>query len=282
MPKTALRTVALLFVLMAFAWVRQASAQYTNLVTDGTFGQVSLSSGQSSTGLTTLYGQFGTGYLTVAGWSTTGYNFVYAPNTVDQGTGTGGAFAGQPKEAPGQYTVNGYGNQYMWGSHNGGTAAWPATDPAGGDFIAADGTYESGAITQTITGLKVGEAYALKFYWGAAQQQSYTGSTTEWWSVSLGGETESTSTFSLASGSFSGWMQDTMYFTATSATETLSFLAGGTPNGQPPFSLLGGVSLEVVPDFSNWMAFASFGGGCMLLEAGRRRRRQKKSGPPPA
>ena len=278
MSKTALRTVALLFFLVTVAWVRNASAQ-VNLVTDGNFTGVTY--GGTMTGLTTLYGQFGTGYLTVSGWSTTGYNFVYAPGTVDEGDGNG-AFAGQPKEAPGQYNNStGYGTQFLWGSHNGGTVTWggAGTIPGGGNFIAADGTFESGAITQVITGLKAGEAYALKFSWGAGQQESYTTNTKEWWQVSLGGQTEYTSTLSLTASSFSGWQSDTMYFTATSATETLAFLAGGSPNGQPPFSLLTNVSLDVVPDFSNWMTYASFGGGCMLLEAGRRRYRRKKAGP---
>jgi len=276
MTKASSRTVALLFFLLAFAFVGSAFAQYTNLVTDGTFNQITYSGTQA--GLTTLYGQFGTGYLTVAGWTTTGYNFVYAPSTVDEGTGTGGTFSGQPKEAPGEYNVNGFGNQYMWGSHNGGTVAWggAGTIPGGGDFIAADGTFQAGPITQTISGLTAGESYALKFNWGAAQQQSYNTNTSEWWKVSLGGQTEYTSTFSLTTGSFSGWMADTMYFTATNSSETLSFMAGGTPNGQPPFSLLTNVSLEVIPDYSNWMTYAGFGAVCVFLEAGRRRYRRTK------
>jgi hypothetical protein len=40
-----------------------------------------------------------------------------------------------------------------------------------------------------------------------------------------------------------GWMQQTMTFVADAATETLQFLAIGTPGGEPPTCLLGDVSL---------------------------------------
>jgi hypothetical protein len=45
-----------------------------------------------------------------------------------------------------------------------------------------------------------------------------------------------------------GWHQDSFSFTATNTTEKLSFLAKGTPNGKPPFALLGGVSYNKVPE----------------------------------
>ena len=51
---------------------------------------------------------------------------------------------------------------------------------------------------------------------------------------------------------FSGWMQETMTFTATSTSETLSSLAIGTPSGQPPFALLDGVTLSDVPEPASW------------------------------
>jgi hypothetical protein len=244
-----------------------------NLVQNGNFASVTYS---GTLPLTTVYGQFGTGTgstLAVANWTTSGYNFLYAPNTADVGT-TAGANAGSPNEAPGQYNAsNGYGSTYMWGSNNGGTVTLPSTDPAGGNFIAADGAYEVGAISQTITGLKVGDMYRLTFYWAAAQQQGYTTATTEAWQVSLGSQTFSTGTYSLPAKGFSGWMQQVFVYTATNATETLSFLAIGTPNGQPPFVLLGGVDLTVVPEFSNWMVFAGFGVACTVFEVRRRRRR---------
>jgi hypothetical protein len=183
-----------------------------------------------------------------------------------------GANSGAPNEAPGQFNAgNGYGNTYMWGSHNSGATTWTNV-PGGGNFVAGDGAYEQGAITQTITGLTVGKAYQLNFEYGAAQQQSFNGATTETWQVTLGSQTFNTTTIDLASNAFSGWKSGVMWFTATSTSETLSFLASGTPNGEPPFSLLGAVDLEPLPDFSNWMVFVGFGAVCITFEAVRRRR----------
>jgi hypothetical protein len=82
-----------------------------------------------------------------------------------------------------------------------------------------------------------------------------------------------TATVSNPNHSFTGWMQQTFYFYAGATTETLTFLATGTPGCEPPFSLLGGVDLEEVPDVSNWMVFTGFGVACIFLEAMRRRRR---------
>ncbi len=261
---------------LSCAVVQSASA---NLVQNGDFTSVSYSGGKP---LTTLFGQFGTGTgstLTVANWATAGYNFVYAPNTVDTGTSASGANAGKPNEAPGQYNApNGYGNTYMWGSNNGGASVIPATSPAGGNFIAADGAFEIGALTQSVTGLTVGRTYALKFWWAGAQQENFTGITTENWTVAMGTGNVAgnfvTPTVTVPNHGFSGWMQQTFYFYANNSTETLSFLAAGTPNGEPPFSLLGGVDLEVVPEFSSWMAFAGFGVACIVFECVRRRRQQ--------
>lgn len=220
------------------------------------------------------YGQFGTGYLTVAGWTTTGYNFVYAPNTADAGTQAAGANSARVQEAPGEATVNGYGNTYIWGPQNGSANGLPATSPLGGNYIAMDGAYEVAAVSQTIKGLTVGQIYTLTFYWAGAQQQGYTGITTDSLTVTLGTDSMTTGTVTVASEGFSGWTEQSFNYTATGTSETLSFLANGTPNGEPPFALLGNVSLQIVPDFSNWMVFASFGTLCIVFEVLRRRRRR--------
>ena len=273
--KESFRTLTCSLLIAMVLGHRPARAQNmaVNLVKNGTFTAITYSGTKP---VTTLFGEFGTGsgrVLTLANWSTTGYNFVYSPGTADSGTSTG-ANTGQPNEAPGQYNAaNGYGNTYMWGSNNGGAATLPATDPAGGDFLAADGAYQVGAITQMVTGLTVGNVYALNFYWAGAQQTGFTSATTEKWNVSLGGQTGSTPTVSLASKGFSGWMPQTLLYTATSASELLSFLAAGTPNGQPPFVLLGGVTLEAVPEPSAWVLVMGFGVAGTLFEVVRRRRR---------
>ena len=246
-----------------------------NLVTDGTFTNVTLNAGYTGPTLTAnLFGQFGTetgSVLTVGGWTTAGYNFVYTPGTGDSGTNALGANAG-------------YGTTYMWGANNGSTSqsgatptspVLPSKSPGGGNYVAADGIYEVGALSQTINGLTVGKIYSLTFYWAGAQQQSFTSATKESWTVTLGTGVHSTSTVSTVAEGFSGWMQTTMYFYATSTSETLSFLAVGTPGCEPPFCLLANVDLESVPDVSNWMIFTGFGAACIVFESLRRRRRRQ-------
>ncbi len=194
-----------------------AFAQSTNLVQDGNFTQLSE---QASTGFGSLYPS-----QTVSDWNTSGYNFVFLPNTADS-TGA----------------IGQSGNLKLWGPNDGSNNGFTATAPGGGNFIGADGAYEIGAVTQTLTGLKVGDTVALTFDWAGAQQSGYSGGTTEDWKVSLGGQSFTTPTVAPASHGFSGWMQQTYDFTVTSSTETLSFLAAGTPGGEPPFSLLSNVS----------------------------------------
>lgn len=145
--------------------------------------------------------------------------------------------------------------------------------PQGGNYVAADGdsTYNV-PLTQSISGLTIGQEYELSFYWAAGQQRTFDGPTTERWQVSLGSETYSTPTYSLANHDFSGWMTQTMTFTATSATSVLSFLAVGTPNGLPPFVLLDGVSMKAVPEPAAGALVIAGLFGCALI-----RRRLKKS-----
>lgn len=88
--------------------------------------------------------------------------------------------------------------------------------------------------------------YAVSFYSAGAQQYSFTGVTTEAWDVSLGGQTLDTATLTDPNHGFTGWQYTTLTFTATSTSEVLSFLSAGTPSGEPPFSLLDGVSMTQV------------------------------------
>lgn len=286
--KTPIGIFVFSFVL-AFALVQRVSA---NLVTDPNFTEIStpagLTSATSANTSGTLYGEFGTGnltgtntYLQVAGWSGTGYNYVYTyvggTSTATAGTKAGGANAGMPAQQPGQYA-----NTYMWGPNSGGAGLGPANGftatppgPKGSNFVAMDGAANlAGAISQTINGLVNGQKYFLSFFWGAAQQESFSGPTSDSMTVSLGGSSFTTGTVALASEGFSGWMEQTVYFTATGTSEVLSFLANGTPNGEPPFALLSDIDMEVVPDFSNWMVFAVFGLACILFEIVRRRLRR--------
>jgi hypothetical protein len=194
------------------------SAQATNLVTNGSFETTSNGPGQFD-------------YNTTAtGWTSTGdsYNFIFASGSADT-TGSNGQ----------------YGNLQLWGPGNGSANGLPATSPDGGNFVGADGAFQVGAITQIINGLITGNTYTVSFWWAGAQQSGFDGATTDKWDVSLGSETHSTSVVSLPSHGFTGWMQESFTYTATTTgSEVLSFLATGTPTGVPPFALLDGVSLN--------------------------------------
>ena len=196
----------------------------TNLVTNGDF---SLNAGQASCQVS--YN------CSVAGWSSpSGYNFDFNPNTA---TTTG--------------AVGADGVLTLWGAANGGNNTWNGNGPPGlstSNFIAADGAFGVVPLTQTILGLVAGTQYSLSFDWAGAQQAGFTSPTTEQWAVTLGTQTQYTSVLQNAPMGFTGWMTQTFDFTATSGSEVLSFLAVGTPVGQPPFSLLTGVDLEVVSE----------------------------------
>ncbi len=121
--------------------------------------------------------------------------------------------------------------------------------------------------------MTVGAQYAVSFYWGGAQQSGFTGSTTEQWLVSLGGQQLATNILPDVNGGFTGWQYTTLTFNATAASETLSFLAAGTPNGQPPFSLLDGVSMNQVPEPAS---MSLFGAGLAALGFVRRRKQNRQ------
>jgi hypothetical protein len=173
-----------------------------------------------------------------------------------------------------------------------------------GFYIVADGDPAyADTITQTITGLTPGQLYAVSFYQAAAQQTGFTGGTTEQWAVNLGNTVLTTSNYTtagqlsdlmspiqpfgpgldvdvIANGSMpsgqtntatavSPWQQQTLTFTPTSATSTLSFLAVGLPGGKPPFSLLTGVNVEAVPtpEPSEILGTIVGIGGCLVLRS---------------
>ena len=228
--------------LAAVAAMSAMSAQAANLVVNGGFEATTNGKGQL-------------GFNTNAtGWTNVnGYTFLYTPGTVDSSGANGES-----------------GNVSMWGTNNGGLNAIP-NSPTGGNFIAFDGGYKVTPLQQTIVGLVVGQKYDLGFDWGAAQQFGYTGATTDQWQVSLGNETHSTAIIANASHGFSGWVHQNFTFTATGASEVLSFLAIGTPNGVPPFALLDGVTLAAaVPEPSTWALM--LGGFAVVGFIARRRR----------
>jgi hypothetical protein len=165
------------------------------------------------------------------GWATTGYNFIFTPGSADT-TGVSSQF--------------GTDDLLLWGPNDGSANGLPATSPAGGNFVGADGAYDAGAITQTINGLTAGNSYTVGFWWAGAQQHGFDGVTTEQWQVSFGSQTQSTAVVTNADKGFTGWEYQTLKFTADSTSDVLSFLAVGTPlsPSEPPFVLLDGVSVD--------------------------------------
>jgi PEP-CTERM motif/Protein of unknown function (DUF642) len=198
---------------------------------------------------TTGYGQIGWNGNTLSGWSTNGYNFLF-PSTGGAVNGSAGSLS--------LYTGSGVVGSALLGP-----------SPDGGNYIGADGAFEVGAINQTINGLVSGAQYTVSFYWAGAQQTNFSGTTTEKWLVSLGSQTLSTNTVTDVSNGFTGWQQTFLTFTATGNSEVLSFLAQGTPDGQPPFSLLDGVSMNAVPEPAS---MTLLGTGLAALGFIRRRR----------
>ncbi len=213
-------------LLAAFALAATATAAYADPlpIVNGGFEDL-LNPGVSS--------EFGTAFPSqqVTGWTTSGYNFVFTPGTADT-TGADSQF----------------GNLQLWGPGNGSSNGLPASSPLGGNYIAADGAFNQAAISQVISGLVIGQTYDVVFYYAGAQQHGFNGPNTEQWQVSFGGQTQSTPVLLNGDEGFTGWQQADFVFTADGTSDTLSFLAVGTPSGVPPFSLLDGVSVAPTPE----------------------------------
>ena len=184
-----------------------------------------------------------------------GYNFLFAPGTADTTGATGDS-----------------GNLKLWGPNDGSANGLPATSPDGGNYIAADGAYEIGAIQQQISGLTIGVEYSLGYWWAGAQQTGFSGITTEQWDVTLGDLTQNTVPVTDPSHGFTGWQRQTFTFIADSVNPLLSFLAVGTPTGEPPFSLLDGVTLQQTPEPGT---FALIGLGLVAVPLAARLRRRR-------
>lgn len=239
--------VCLAIILLTLAVALPASAN-TSYVLNGSFESTTNGNGQLG------YNTNATNWTNQNNAGTWGYNFLFAPGTADTTGAVGSA---------GTVSLWGPGN----GSNNGLT-----TSPNGGYFIAADPVYQTGTISQVINGLTVGQEYAVQFYWAGAQQYTFNGATTEGWQVTLGSSTQSTGTISNVSHGFTGWRLATMDFVATSTSETLSFLALGTPSGLPPFVLLDGVSMIAAPEPGT---FVLIGLGLLAIPLGARRIRKR-------
>jgi hypothetical protein len=249
-------------VLGLAALVAAGSANAANLVTNGSFNSVTPANAGpgdilSGDGFANLSN--GSGFIT--GWTVSNHADIaaqawYIPNgQADTVPGSGFWYNGWALHGPATGSNNGLG-----------------PSPDGGPLVEIDGGGDYRAsLDQTINGLVAGKKYDVKFYWGGGQQSCCGGTTTEQVVVSLGGSSQSTAVWNNPERGFSGWFAESFRFTAGGTSEVLSFLAIGTPYGQPPVVLLDGVSLQAaVPEASTWaMLIAGFG----LVGAAARRRR---------
>jgi len=256
--KSSLRTLALSAALVgATAWHAPAQAGSINLITDGTFQD-------TQNGLATPGGflcQNGSGV-----GSTCTSNLQYWTPTCSASGCTGTS-----TPASLLYINSATGDAYVT-AWNGGYGLYPTIlAPLGGSNVVAvdGGSPYSSSIAQTVNGLVVGNEYVLTFYQGAAQQTSYNTATTEKWQVTFGSSTQTSNIMNNAGQGVVPWNLVTMNFIATSTSELLTFLAIGTPNGQPPVVLLADVDMFLPEPGS----MAVLGAGMLGLLIARRRAR---------
>lgn len=213
-----------LFVFAAAALVSSAyaPAASANLITNGSF-EVNGGPGELAGGIS-----YATGWTVGATLHGEPSPFVFVANGNADSIGFPSVFSPP--------------NIFVWGPGNGVSNGFTGS-PDGGYFLGVDGDYADAPVYQAVNGLTVGDQYTLDFEWAASQFTNYFGATNQNWNISFGSDTASTPVYNLPSQGFSGWMDYTTTFVASSTSQLLSFLAVGTPSGLPPFLLLDGVSL---------------------------------------
>jgi len=184
----------------------------------------------------------------------------------------------------------------LFGPSAGSTTSKIPASPNGGYFLASDGNFNRGAIDQTVTSLVAGNSYVVSFYWAGSQQIGFSGTIADSWMVGFlaptvnsngatagvisasttvaggAGPVKATTPVTISNQSFSGWTQAQLQFTASATSMVLSFLAVGTPSGgQPPFSLLDGVTVtQAVPEPVSAVLLLSGLAGVIAARRGKR------------
>ena len=243
------------------------SAGAVELITNGSFNSVTAANTSNALILADGTANLGNNATYITGWTVVDHSFGPTANHQAQAWYYGNGAADVVRNDPGWYS-----GWAIYGPANGAANGFTAS-PNGGALVAIDGGGDYRAsLDQTLTGLTTGATYNVSFQWAGAQQSCCTGSTTEQVSVSFGGTTKLTEVYTNPQAGFSGWFTQNFSFVADGSTQLLSFLAIGTPYGQPPIVLLDGVSVQVaaVPEAATWtMLIAGFG---LVGVAARRRR----------
>src|SRR6185437_10399353 len=110
--------------------------------------------------------------------------------------------------------------------------AFPQYSPDGGNFVFSDSDFMTSAIQQTVSGLVAGDTYTLSFYDALDQDTepnvTVPGPVSAYWQVTFGA-TQNTPTMTAngSLGTFTNWSLQSMNFTATGASQVLSFFAVG-------------------------------------------------------
>jgi hypothetical protein len=253
------------------------AAGVTNLVTNGDFENTAYGTGNSGAIATPVNGS---GPITqnLTGWS---LGYRSGSSTV---SGLGLIFASGQGDNPnnGAFTdlygpQNGVNNGLT--ANSGATTTGGPTGQNGGNFLALDADPGvNGTLSQTINGLTAGNTYILNFDWAAAELvTSSSSATNDALVVGFGNSSVTTQTISTANQGFFPWRQATYQFTATNTSQVLSFLAVGSPSGNPPTVLLDAVSLTI-PEPAAWLTLLT----AILAMAGSlhlRRRTARKHAP---
>jgi hypothetical protein len=242
-----MKLVVLIAALSAALAMGASAHAAENLIYNGTFNE-----------LQNGYGQIDK-YTAIEGWysSPDSYNYVFNDASVP-GTGDFGGIT--------------LWDDTMLHTHT----TWDGKAPGGVNFVALDGDKAtSSPLTQEVIGLVAGQTYDLTFTYAFAQQAGFDGSTDQTLTATMMDGTKTDLSFStptelVHSHGFDGWYQANVQFTATSATDLLSFLASSN-SGNPPYALLTNISLTAAPEPAVWALMVMGLGGVGL--AMRRRRR---------
>lgn len=123
--------------------------------------------------------------------------------------------------------------------------------------------FNARGITQTISGLEIGASYELSFY-SMTNHAAGNPAARQDWRVSFGAATQtSQQTFFTGTGA---WIQSTLAFTATGATQALSFVAEFLPGSYPEMLNIDGIVLtQTAPAVPEPASMALLAGGLLAL-----------------